>query len=116
VRKFAEFYGREEFLAGGSASSVLSSRRIRRTRVILREVYRENESDYTKYFYRRPLPGRVRSSQGAAIRLPDEGPSGSESGGIGYLKKEDVDDSVKVVMKLLSLHPPIANNKEGDPL
>lgn len=69
--------------------------------VILREVYRMNESDYTKYFLQAAFAGRVEEA-------PKELPSAiqmkarlaANPAAIGYLKKEDMDDSVKVVMKL----------------
>ena len=68
---------------------------------ILREVYRMNESDYTKYFLQAAFAGRVEEA-------PKELPSAiqmkarlaANPATIGYLKKEDMDDSVKVVMKL----------------
>jgi ABC-type phosphate transport system substrate-binding protein len=68
---------------------------------ILREVYRMNESDYTKYFLQAAFAGRVEEA-------PKELPSAiqmkarlaANPAAIGYLKKEDMDDSVKVVMKL----------------
>ena len=69
--------------------------------VILREVYKMNESDYTRYFLQAAFAGRVEEA-------PKELPSAvqmkarlaANPAAIGYLKKEDVGDGVKVVMKL----------------
>ncbi len=68
---------------------------------ILREVFKMNESDYTKYFLQAAFTGRVQSA-------PRDLPSAAQMkahlaanpNAIGYLKKEDVDDSVKVVLRL----------------
>jgi hypothetical protein len=58
-------------------------------------------SDYTKYFLQAAFTGRV-------LAAPKDLPSVAQMkarlvanpNAIGYLKKEDVDDSVKVVLKL----------------
>jgi ABC-type phosphate transport system substrate-binding protein len=68
--------------------------------VILKEIYKMSESDYGKYFLQAAFSGRVTAppkdvgSAGQMKQLVAGNP-----GAIGYLKKEDVDDSVKVVLK-----------------
>lgn len=69
--------------------------------IVLREVFKMNESDYTKYFLQAAFTGRVQAA-------PRELPSAPQMkarllanpNAIGYLKKEDLDDSVKVVLRL----------------
>jgi ABC-type phosphate transport system substrate-binding protein len=69
--------------------------------VILREVFKMNESDYTKYFLQAAFTGHVQAA-------PKELPSAAQMkarlaanpNAIGYLKKGDVDDSVKVLLKV----------------
>jgi ABC-type phosphate transport system substrate-binding protein len=69
--------------------------------VILQTVFKMNESDYTKYFLQAAFTGHV-------LAVPRDLPSAGQMKSrlaaspyaIGYLKKEDVDDSVKVVLKL----------------
>ena len=69
--------------------------------VILRAVFKMNESEYTKYFLQAAFTGRV-------LAAPRDLPSAAQMkarlaanpNAIGYLKKEDVDDGVKVVLKL----------------
>jgi ABC-type phosphate transport system substrate-binding protein len=68
--------------------------------VILREVYKMNEGDYGKYFLQAAFAGRITAPPkdvGSAAQMKQlvaENP-----GAIGYLKKADVDDSVKVVLR-----------------
>src|SRR5580700_10394320 len=69
--------------------------------VILQTVFKMNESDYTKYFLQAAFTGHV-------LAVPRDLPSAGQMKSrlaaspyaIGYLKKEDVDDSVKVVLRL----------------
>jgi ABC-type phosphate transport system substrate-binding protein len=69
--------------------------------VILQTVFKMNESDYTKYFLQAAFTGHV-------LAVPRDVPSAAQMksrlaaspNAIGYLKKEDVDDSVKVVLRL----------------
>jgi hypothetical protein len=69
--------------------------------VILREVFKMNESDYTKYFLQAAFTGRV---QAAPKDLPSAARMKSRLAAnpyaIGYLNKGDVDDSVRVLLKL----------------
>lgn len=68
--------------------------------VILREIYKMSDGDYTKYFMQAAFTGRVTappketSSAAQMKQLVSENP-----GAIGYVKKSDVDDTVKVVLK-----------------
>jgi ABC-type phosphate transport system substrate-binding protein len=68
--------------------------------VILREIYKMNEADYGKYFLQAAFTGRITAppkdvaSAAQMKQLVAENP-----GAIGYLKKAEVDDSVKVVLK-----------------
>jgi ABC-type phosphate transport system substrate-binding protein len=69
--------------------------------VILQAVFKMNESEYTKYFLQAAFTGHV-------LAAPRDLPSAAQMkahlaanpNAIGYLKKEDVDDSVKVVLKV----------------
>ena len=69
--------------------------------VILREVFKMNEFDYTKYFLQAAFTGRV---QAAPRDLPSvaqmKAHLAANPNAIGYLKKEDVDDTLKIVLKL----------------
>jgi ABC-type phosphate transport system substrate-binding protein len=69
--------------------------------VVLREVFKMSESDYTKYFLQAAFTGRV---QAAPKNLPSAAQMkarlAANPNAIGYLNKEDVDDSVRVVLKL----------------
>jgi len=69
--------------------------------VILREVYKMNESDYTRYFLQAAFAGRVEEAPkelSSAAQMKAR--LAANPAAIGYLKKEDVGDGVKVVMKL----------------
>ncbi len=69
--------------------------------VILQTVFKMNESDYTKYFLQAAFTGHV-------LAVPRDVPSAGQMksrlaaspNAIGYLKREDLDDSVKVVLRL----------------
>src|SRR4029077_9049906 len=69
--------------------------------VILREVFKMNESDYTKYFLYAAFTGRVQAAPrelSSAAQMKAR--LAANTNAIGYLKKEDVDDSFKVLLKL----------------
>jgi ABC-type phosphate transport system substrate-binding protein len=96
------FVGEKSSWPGGKHITVLmfapdQSERV----VILREVFKMNESDYTKYFLQAAFTGRV---QAAPRDLPSAAQMkahlAANPNAIGYLKKEDVDDSLKIVLKL----------------
>jgi len=49
--------------------------------------------------------GRVKNSQGAAIRNPDDGPSGANPAAIGYPQEGRCGRQCQGGMRFLSLHP-----------
>lgn len=69
--------------------------------VVLKEIYKMSEADYSKYFLQAAFTGKVSAppkdvaSAAQLKQLVAENP-----GAVGFVKKEDVDDSVKVVLKL----------------
>jgi len=96
------FVGEKSSWPGGKHITVLMFAPDQTERmVILREVFKMNESDYTKYFLQAAFTGRV---QAAPRDLPSAAQMkahlAANPNAIGYLKKEDVDDGVKVVLKL----------------
>ena len=68
---------------------------------VLHDVYKMTEDQYQQYFTQAAFAGKVSAP-------PKDVPSAAQmkqvvagyAGTIGYVKKEDVDDSVKVVLKL----------------
>jgi ABC-type phosphate transport system substrate-binding protein len=69
--------------------------------IILRELLKMNESDYTKYFLQAAFTGRVQAAPRDLPSAPQmKAHLVANPNAIGYLKKEDVDDSVKVVLRL----------------
>ena len=96
------FVGEKSSWPGGKHITVLMFAPDQPERVvILREVFKMNESDYTKYFLQAAFTGRV---QAAPRDLPSAAQMkahlAANPNAIGYLKKEDVDDSLKIVLKL----------------
>jgi len=96
------FMGDKSSWAGGKRIAVLMLAHDQPERVvILQAVFKMNESEYTKYFLQAAFTGHV-------LAAPRDLPSAAEMkahlaanpNAIGYLKREDVDDSVKVVLKL----------------
>lgn len=68
---------------------------------VLREIYKMNDADYSKYFLAAAFSGRVTAPPkvlSSAAQMKQE--VAANPGAIGYLKSSDVDDSVKVVLKL----------------
>jgi ABC-type phosphate transport system substrate-binding protein len=69
--------------------------------VILQAVFKMSESEYTKYFLQAAFTGHV-------LAAPRDLPSAAQMkahlaanpNAIGYLKKEDLDEGVKVVLRL----------------
>ena len=96
------FVGEKSSWPGGKRITVLMLALDQPERaVILREVLKMNESDYTKYFLQAAFTGHVEAA-------PKELPSAelmkarlaANPNAIGYLKKEYVDNSVKVLLRL----------------
>lgn len=69
--------------------------------VVLRELYRMTEADYTKYFLQAAFNGKI---QAPPKDLDSEAQMkqflAANPGAIGYLWKNDVDNSVRVVLRL----------------
>jgi len=69
--------------------------------VVLKQIYRMADSEYNKYFMQAAFTGRIAAppketaSSADMKRLVAENP-----GAIGYIKKEEADDSVKTVLTI----------------
>lgn len=96
------FMGEKSSWPGGKRITVLMLERGQPERqVVLREVYKMNESDYTKYFLQAAFTGRVQAAPkdlSSAAEMKTRLTANPNA--IGYLKKEDVDSSVKVLLKI----------------
>ena len=96
------FMGEKSSWVGGKRITVLMFAPGQPERgVVLREVFKMTESDYTKYFLQAAFAGRV---QAAPKDLPSAAQMkarlAANPNAIGYLKKEDVDGSVRVLLQL----------------
>jgi ABC-type phosphate transport system substrate-binding protein len=96
------FIGEHSSWRGGKRITVLMLAPDKPERgVILREVFKMNESDYTKYFLQAAFTGHV---EAAPKNLPSvvqmKAHLAANPNAIGYLLKEEVDDSVRVVLRL----------------
>jgi hypothetical protein len=87
---------------GGKRITVLMLTPAQQERVvILRELLKMSESDYTKYFLQAAFTGRVEAA-------PKELPSAvqmkarlaANPNAIGYVNKQDVDESLRVVLRI----------------
>jgi len=96
------FMGEKSSWPGGKRITVLMLAPDQPERgVILRELFKMNDSDYTKYFLQAAFTGRVQSA-------PKELATGAQmkarlmanQNAIGYLLAKDVDDNIRVVLKL----------------
>jgi len=96
------FVGERSSWPGGRRITVLMLARDQPERgVILREVLKMNESDYTRYFLQAAFTGRVEAA-------PKELPSAAQMkarlaanpNAMGYVNKQDVDESLKVVLRI----------------
>jgi len=96
------FMGEKSSWPGGKRITVLMFAPGQRERaIVLRDLFKMNESDYTKYFLQAAFAGRVQAP-------PKDLPSAvqvkarlaANPNAIGYLDKHDVDDSVRVLLKL----------------
>jgi hypothetical protein len=69
--------------------------------MVLREIYKMRELDYTKYFLEAIFTGRL-SEPPKEVNSPAQMKQylTSHVGAVGYLKKQDVDDTVKVVLRV----------------
>jgi ABC-type phosphate transport system substrate-binding protein len=68
---------------------------------VLRQIYKMSEDDYGQYFTQAAFAGKVAAPPkdvGSAAQMKQA--VAANPGAIGFLKKEDVDDTVKVVLKL----------------
>jgi ABC-type phosphate transport system substrate-binding protein len=69
--------------------------------VVLREIFKMSDAEYTKYFMQAAFTGKVTAppkevSSAAQMKQSVAGSPGA----IGCVKNEDVDDTVKVVLKI----------------
>lgn len=69
--------------------------------VVLREIYKMPEDAYEQYFTQAAFAGKVSAPpKDIATAAQMKQAVVGNPGAIGYVKKEDVDDSVKAVLKL----------------
>ena len=69
--------------------------------VVLREIYKMTEADYTKYFLQAAFNGKVQAPPkdlDTAAQMKQF--LSANPGAIGYLRRIDADDSVRVVLRL----------------
>lgn len=69
--------------------------------VVLRQIYKMSEDDFSQYFTAAAFSGKISAPpkdipSAAAMKQAVAG----NPGAIGFVKKEDLDDTVKVVLKL----------------
>jgi ABC-type phosphate transport system substrate-binding protein len=69
--------------------------------VVLEEIYKMSDPDYGKYFMQAAFTGKV-TAPPKDLGSPAEVKKAvaDNPGAIGYVKKEDVDDTIKVVLKI----------------
>jgi hypothetical protein len=68
---------------------------------VLHDVYKMPEDEYEQYFTQAAFVGKVSAPPkdvGSAAQMKQA--VAANPGAIGYVKKDDVDDSVKVILKL----------------
>jgi ABC-type phosphate transport system substrate-binding protein len=96
------FAGEKSWWPGGKRITVLMLARGQREReIILRELFKMNESDYTKYFLQAAFTGRVVAAPKDLSSAPEmKARLAANPNAIGYLKREDVDESVRVLLKI----------------
>ena len=96
------FLGEKTSWPGGKRITVLMLARGQPEReLVLREVYKMYEADYTKYFLQAAFTGRVQAAPrelSSAAEMKSR--LAANANAIGYLKKGDVDDSFKVLLKM----------------
>jgi len=96
------FMGEKNSWPGGKHITVLMLEKGQPERqLILREVYKMNESDYTKYFLQAAFTGRVQAApRDLSSTAEMKTRLAANPNAIGYLKQEDVDNSVRVLQKI----------------
>jgi ABC-type phosphate transport system substrate-binding protein len=96
------FVGEKGSWPGGKHITVFMLARGQREReIILREVFKMNESDYTKYFLQAAFTGRVLAApKDLSSAFEMKARLAANPNAIGYLKKEDMDESVRVLLKI----------------
>jgi ABC-type phosphate transport system substrate-binding protein len=68
---------------------------------VLRQIYKMSEDDYGQYFTASAFAGKIAAPPkdiSSAAQMKQA--VAANAGAIGYVKKEDVDDTVKTVLKL----------------
>jgi ABC-type phosphate transport system substrate-binding protein len=69
--------------------------------VVLRDIFKMSEADYGKYFMQAAFQGKVAAPPKDIASASDmKRALAGNVGAVGYVKKSDVDDTVKVVLKL----------------
>ena len=96
------FMGEKSAWPGGKRITVLMLAPDQPERgVILRDVFKMNDSDYTKYFLQAAFTGRVQSApKELATAAQMKARLTANPNAIGYLNTKDVDDNIRVVLKL----------------
>src|SRR6266849_10298403 len=93
------FMGEKSSWPGGKRITVLMLAADQPERgVILRAVFKMNESDYTKYFLHAAFTGHVQAAPKNLVSAAQmKARLAANPNAIGYLNKEGVDDSVRVL-------------------
>ena len=96
------FMGEKSSWPGGKRITVLMLAPDQPERgMILRELFKMNNSDYTKYFLQAAFTGRVQSApKELATAAQMKARLTANPNAIGYLNTKDVDDNIRVVLKL----------------
>jgi ABC-type phosphate transport system substrate-binding protein len=69
--------------------------------IVLRQIYKMSEDEFEQYFTQAAFAGKVSAPpKDVASAAQMKQSVAANPGAIGYVKKEDVDDTVKVVLKL----------------
>ena len=69
--------------------------------VVLREIYKMPEDQLSQYFVQAAFAGKISAPPKEVTSAPQMKQAvAANPGAIGYVKKDDVDDSVKAVLKL----------------
>lgn len=69
--------------------------------LVLKDVYKMSEADYAKYFLQATFTGTVSAPpKDASSAAEMKQLVAANAGAIGYVKAQDADDSVKVILKI----------------